>query len=167
MAGVGGNGVQMGSLDPQQNMRVSDEDAARRRLENPLRRLAGESRAPRLVRNHICCTSDISNSLSSTVANTLRMSAAVSRSAASALAATARRRAVLSASQCGAQRASSTEAFTVTSAQLPWPVHLNAPPPPPPVAPVDLSKQFDVVVVGGGHSGCEAVRIWFSQRKLH
>ena len=36
MAGVGGNGVQIGSLDPQQNMRVTgDEDAARRRLENP------------------------------------------------------------------------------------------------------------------------------------
>jgi hypothetical protein len=39
---------------------------------------------------------------------------------------------------------------------LPWPVHLIPLPPPPPVAPVDLSAPFDVVVVGGGHSGCEA-----------
>jgi hypothetical protein len=86
------------------------------------------------------------------------MSSAATRSAASALAATARRRRAIPSVTAGAQRASSTEAFTVTSSQLPWPVHLNAPPPPPPVAAVDLSRQFDVVVVGGGHSGCEAVR---------
>jgi tRNA uridine 5-carboxymethylaminomethyl modification enzyme len=34
--------------------------------------------------------------------------------------------------------------------------HLVAPAPPPPVSPVDLTQRFDVVVVGGGHSGCEA-----------
>ena len=59
----------------------------------------------------------------------------------------------------------------LTLADLKWPTFYNKP---KPVAlpTVDINKPFDVIIIGGGHAGCEAVfvkpvLIFFNFRQLH